>query len=158
MVIILDNPVFLVSDRRYHPLRLPFSDTVSTPHTTQLISYLLTPIFRFYLYKLMKLLFVVWMIHPRYQGALFIYFVYVDHHYKRNEEFIRKEAGKLLKKVPYVVHYCLNKTLTFVSEWGATNTTHGRSRATSEEILLLKEANKFASADQLANKLQLRLN
>jgi len=28
MVIILDNPVFLVSDRRYHPLRLPFSDTV----------------------------------------------------------------------------------------------------------------------------------
>ena len=49
---------------------------------------------------MLKLLFVVWMIHPRYQGALYAYFVHIEKWFKHNEEKMRRRASKYLTIVP----------------------------------------------------------
>mmetsp|Transcript_30735 Transcript_30735/g.38028 ORF Transcript_30735/g.38028 Transcript_30735/m.38028 type:complete len:87 (-) Transcript_30735:397-657(-) len=68
-----------------------------------------------YIYRLIKLLFIVWMIHPRYQGALYVYFVHTEKWFKHNEEKIRRCASKYLTIIPNQVRYCINRTLTFLS-------------------------------------------
>ena len=69
-----------------------------------------------YLYRLIKLLFIIWMIHPRYQGALYAYFVHIEKWFKHNEDKIRRRASKWLTYIPNQVRFFINTTLTFLSQ------------------------------------------
>ena len=69
-----------------------------------------------YLYRLIKLLFIIWMIHPRYQGALFAYFVHIEKWFKHNEDKIRRQASKWLTFIPNQIRYYINCALTFLSQ------------------------------------------
>ena len=50
-----------------------------------------------FLYKLMRLLFIAWMIHPKYKGALFLYFRTIEQSFLKHEESIRASVSKVLK-------------------------------------------------------------
>jgi hypothetical protein len=45
------------------------------------------------LYKLLKVLIVAWMIHPKYQGALLLYYKYIERPFKDREENIRDKIS-----------------------------------------------------------------
>jgi hypothetical protein len=49
-----------------------------------------------YLYKLVKLLISIWLFHPHYRGALYIYFGSVRSRYKWIEEPLRHRVRNLL--------------------------------------------------------------
>ena len=72
----------------------------------------------FFGYKVTRLLFIVWMIHPRYQGALFLYFDIIEYFFKRNEEKIRRHTSKILTVVPRHVKHVLNIIVTFLANKG----------------------------------------
>ena len=71
---------------------------------------------RNYLYRLTKLLFILWMIHPRYQGALYAYFVFIEKYFRKNEEKMRRGAGSWLTIIPNQVRQALNVTLTMMQK------------------------------------------
>ena len=56
------------------------------------------------------------MIHPKYQGALYAYFVYVEKHFRKGEEKMRRIANKWLTIIPNQVRHIINSTLTFLAK------------------------------------------
>lgn len=51
-------------------------------------------------YKLIRLLFVAWMIHPKYKGALYLYFSKLEPLFKKNERTVRERTLHLLNTYP----------------------------------------------------------
>ncbi len=64
------------------------------------------------------------MIHPRYQGALYAYFVHIEKWFKANEDKIRRRASKWLTIIPNQVRYYINSTLTFLSQKAGQQKVH----------------------------------
>ena len=71
-----------------------------------------------YIYRLLKLLFIVWMIHPRYQGALYTYFAHVEQRFGENEKRIRKQSSQLLTDIPNFLSNILDSVLGMLSQKG----------------------------------------
>ena len=86
-----------------------FSSVFSTLLSVEMPGYL------HYLYKLVKLLVSVWLFHPHYRGALYIYFGSVRSRYKFIEEPLRNKVGALLTTMDSFVHRQISKSLSFVS-------------------------------------------
>ena len=74
-----------------------------------------------YLYKALKLLFIIWMIHPRYQGAIYSYHSHTEKLFKSREDKIRRKASYLLTLVPIKVRQLLNKALTLLARHNQKN-------------------------------------
>ena len=64
----------------------------------------------------MKLLFILWMIHPHYQGALYAYFVFIEKFFRKNEEKMRRNAGVWLTIIPNYYRQGLNMILTILTK------------------------------------------
>ncbi len=78
----------------------------------------------YFIYKLIRLVFVVWMIHPRYQGALYLYFAKIEKFFRCNEETIRRNTSKLLTVIPQKVKHYLNRTVIFLVNKGKRKHKH----------------------------------
>ena len=65
----------------------------------------------FFTYQLLKLLFCLWMVHPRYQGSLLIYYQFLNTLASSNEKNYKKKVYTALNKSKIVAQNGINFAL-----------------------------------------------
>lgn len=70
----------------------------------------------YFVYDLARLLFVAWMIHPKYQGALFLYFNTIEQLFHNNEQAIKTSAINFLEVVPSYIKTQVTRALMVIKK------------------------------------------
>ena len=73
-----------------------------------------------FLYKLVKLLIVMWLINPKYQGALLIYFRYLESAFKHREESIRATLSLQIRQSKDGIDSLCRKVICVITEQQAS--------------------------------------